>query len=181
MVKRVGAELEKVDLRTRANAAKEPELQAFEEQILVSSARLSALRLELEEVEARLAQAQQAAGTVQESIPLPLTSEQIYEKVEAEALPVLHLITEGGIASARSISGANPGGHHAGLLLEKQPRGGTRSSARGNPAGKSMTLFPRPCRAWCTNVTPCWLRSSSTFRRKSKPTGESGRGAQGEI
>ena len=43
----------------------------------------------------------QAVSATLDSVPPPLTTEQIHEKIEAEALPVLHLITESGIAAAR--------------------------------------------------------------------------------
>ena len=51
---RIGLELE-VDLRERADAAREQEFAAMEQQVLASSERLSALKAEMEELDARLA------------------------------------------------------------------------------------------------------------------------------
>ena len=62
---------------------------------------MTALKAEMEELEARLEVTRQGLAATLDSVPPPLTTEQIQEKIEAEALPVLHLITEGGIAAAR--------------------------------------------------------------------------------
>jgi hypothetical protein len=100
LVQRIGLELE-IDLRERAGAAKKQEVAAIEQQILAFSEHLSALKAEMEALEARLAQSQESLGAVLDRIPPPLTPEQIHEKIEAEALPLLHLITASGIADAR--------------------------------------------------------------------------------
>ena len=54
VVQRIGLELE-VDLRERADAAREQEFAAMEQQVLASSERLNALKAEMEELDARLA------------------------------------------------------------------------------------------------------------------------------
>ena len=100
VVQRIGLEVE-IDLRARATAAKEAELAAIDHQIMASSERLSGLKSVMEDVEIRIEEARQALGETLARVPPPLTPEQIQEKVEEEALPVLHLITEGGIAAAR--------------------------------------------------------------------------------
>jgi len=100
VMQRVGMQLEE-DLRDRAEAAAAQQLAAVEDQILSSSERLGALRVELEELDARLSEYQVSLGVVLEKVPLPLTPEQIYEKMEPQALSALNLITESGIAAAR--------------------------------------------------------------------------------
>src|SRR5271157_3989 len=100
VVQQVARELE-LDLRARASAAKESELAAIEQLILASDEHLSVMKAEMGELDARNAASQENLGATLESIPLPLTTEQIQEKIEAEALPVLHLIIESGIGAAR--------------------------------------------------------------------------------
>jgi len=100
VVQRIGLEME-IDLRARAKAAKEAELSTIDHQILASSERLNALKGEMEELDAKLAESRSSLAATLDSVPPALTPEQLYEKIEADALPVLHLITEGGIAAAR--------------------------------------------------------------------------------
>ncbi|MGA3323774.1 MAG: hypothetical protein ABSF45_04830 [Terriglobia bacterium] len=100
VVEQVRLQLE-MDLRGRAGAAREEEFAAIEQQVLASCERLTALKAEMAELDARLEVTRQGLGATLDSVPPPLTTEQIQEKIEAEALPVLHLITEGGIAAAR--------------------------------------------------------------------------------
>ena len=100
IVQQVSAELEE-DLRKRAAAQKKQELAAIEQQTAFSSEKLNALKAELEELNAKVAASRKSVSAALESIPLPLTTEQIHEKIESEALPVLNLITESGIGAAR--------------------------------------------------------------------------------
>ena len=100
VMQQVGLQLE-IDLRERAATAIAQELATMEEDMLSSSQRLSALKGEFQELDARLTEYQVSLGVALERAPLPLTPEQIYEKMQAEALPALNLITESGIASAR--------------------------------------------------------------------------------
>jgi hypothetical protein len=100
VMQEVGLQLE-TDLHERAGAAMAQELAAVEEGMQSSRERLSALKVELEELDARLTEYQVSLGVALEKVPLPLPPEQIYEKMQAEALPALHLITESGIAAAR--------------------------------------------------------------------------------
>ena len=100
VIQRVGLQLE-VDLRERAGGTIAQELAAMEEGILTSSNRLSALKVEWQALDARLAEYQANLGAALERAPLPLTPEKIHKKMEAEALSALNLITESGIAAAR--------------------------------------------------------------------------------
>lgn len=100
VVQRIGRQWE-MDLRERAGAAKEQELAAIEQQVLVTSEQLSTLKAELEDLNVRLGESQRSILAAQESVPLLLTSEHIQEKIQEAALPALHRIAEGGIASGR--------------------------------------------------------------------------------
>jgi hypothetical protein len=85
VVQRIGLEAE-IDLRARAAAAKEGELAAIEQQIAGSSARLSALKAEMDELDSRLAKTRKSLTATLDSIPPAQTIEQTHAKIGAEAL-----------------------------------------------------------------------------------------------
>jgi regulator of replication initiation timing len=100
IVQQIGLQWE-MDLRERAGDVRKQELAAIEQQVQASTERLTALQAELEDLKARLAESRISMNAALENVPPPLTAEQIHEKIEADALPVLHQITEGEIAAAR--------------------------------------------------------------------------------
>ena len=97
---KIGLEWE-TGLRDRAGAARVKELAAMEKQVHAANERLDELKAQLENLNAKIAESQLSMYAALENVPPPLTAEQIHERIEADALPVLHLITEGGIAAAR--------------------------------------------------------------------------------
>jgi hypothetical protein len=100
VVQQVGRQSE-MDLRERAAAAIGQELAPIEQHVLASSERLSTLKAEVRDFEARLAESQRNWYAAQENVPPPLSPEQIREKIEADAVPALQMIAESAIAAAR--------------------------------------------------------------------------------
>ena len=95
-----GAEVERA-LRERVAAAKREELSSLEQQVLETQERLASMNAELAGLNARIAESQVSLYAALENMGSPLTAEQIQERIETDALSALHLITEGGIVSAR--------------------------------------------------------------------------------
>ncbi|MDR3676514.1 MAG: hypothetical protein P4N24_13565 [Acidobacteriota bacterium] len=100
IVQRIGLKWEK-ELRERASAAREREMAAIQQHVLASNDQLSGLKAELEDLNVRLAESQRIMLAAEESLPLPFSPVEIQEKIQEQALPVLHLITESGIATGR--------------------------------------------------------------------------------
>ncbi|MGO8788768.1 MAG: hypothetical protein ACLQVL_15485 [Terriglobia bacterium] len=100
VVQQLGLEVE-AHLREHAGAAKEREFAEIDQRISSSGEHLSALIEDVEVLDAKLAESRRSLEATLASIPPPLTAEQIHEEVEAEALPMLHQMTESEVGAAR--------------------------------------------------------------------------------